>query len=165
MARESGQQQRQDVLMAALARGESRTAAGFCLPTFQRRLDAPQFREAVPQVRIGLVSEALGRVAGLMDSASDARRDLLASAEEAVKLLAVKATSSPRMGEQVIRYSQPRVIEALEHDAAGMVPLKTGADSPVALVTYVTFSAESPSPDSGFRRFETTTAVMLALLA
>ena len=96
MAQNSGQQRRQDVLIAALARGESQTAAaksaGFSLRTVQRRLDDPQFREAVQQLRNKLVADVAGQVAGLMESAADALRELLASADEVVRLSAAKAT-------------------------------------------------------------------------
>lgn len=96
MAQNSGQQRRHDVLVAALARGVSHTAAaqqsGFSRRTVQRRLDDPKFRDEVRRTRDGLMSEAAGRVAALLESASDALRDLLTSTDEGVRLSAAKST-------------------------------------------------------------------------
>ena len=96
MAQNPGQQRRHDVLVAALARGVSHTAAaqqaGFSRRTVQRRLDDPKFRDEVRRTRDGLMSEAAGRVAGLMQSASDVLDKLLASTDEGVRLSAVKIT-------------------------------------------------------------------------
>ncbi len=96
MAQNPGQQRRHDVLVAALARGVSHSAAaqqsGFSRRTVQRRLDDSTFRDEVRRTRDGLMSEAAGRVAGLMESACDALRDLLASGDEDVRLSAAKAT-------------------------------------------------------------------------
>lgn len=95
MAQKLGQQRRADILISALARGESQTtaakSAGFSLRTVQRRLDDPQFRQAVQQARHALVADAAGRVAGLLETASDALRDLLVSEDEGVRLAAAKA--------------------------------------------------------------------------
>lgn len=96
MAQNSGQQRRHDVLVAALARGASHSAAaqqaGFSRRTVQRRLDDPMFREEVRRTRDGLISEAAGRVAALMELASNALRDLLTSTHEDVRLSAAKST-------------------------------------------------------------------------
>ncbi|HLQ44088.1 MAG TPA: hypothetical protein VK137_05105, partial [Planctomycetaceae bacterium] len=96
MAQNSGQQRRQDVLVTALARGETHTTAaqqsGFSRRTVQRRLDDPKFRDEVRRTRDGLMSEAAGRVAGLMESACDTLCDLLASRDEDIRLSATKAT-------------------------------------------------------------------------
>lgn len=93
MAENSGHR-RHDVLVTALAKGESITTAaklsGFSARTVNRRVTETAFREEVQQVRNGLVATAAGRIAGLMDDAADALRELLRSQTEAIRLSAAR---------------------------------------------------------------------------
>ena len=88
-------QRRDELLVVALAKGESNVIAaklgGCSLRTVDRRLADPTFRDEVQKVRSRLVATAAGRIAGLMDSAADALRELLNSQTEAIRLSAARA--------------------------------------------------------------------------
>lgn len=96
MAQNSGHQRRQDVLVAALARGESRTASaklsGYSLRTVQRRLDDADFRDRVQRFRAEMLEEASDKLGALVVKAVAALEDLLSGDISAVvRLGAAKA--------------------------------------------------------------------------
>ena len=87
-------QRRDELLVVALAKGESNVTAaklgGCSLRTVDRRMADPTFRDEVQKVRNGLVATAAGRIAGLMDDATDALKELLGSETEAIRLSAAR---------------------------------------------------------------------------
>lgn len=87
-------QRRDELLVVALAKGESNVTAaklgGCSLRTVDRRMADPTFRDEVQKVRNGLVATAAGRIAGLMDDATDALKELLDSGNEAIRLSAAR---------------------------------------------------------------------------
>ena len=87
-------QRRDELLVVALAKGESNVMAaklgGGSLRTVDRRMADPTFRDEVQKVRNGLVATAAGRIAGLMDDATDALKELLGSETEAIRLSAAR---------------------------------------------------------------------------
>ncbi len=94
MAENSGQRQH-DVLVSALARGETHASAatlsGYCVRTVQRRLDDGEFRGEVQRVRSQIVDAAAGRISNTLDAAAICLKNLLVSESDAIKLSAARA--------------------------------------------------------------------------
>ena len=128
MAQNSGQPRRHEVLVTALARGTSHTAAaklaGVSRRTVQRKLDDPKFREKIQRLRNGLIGEATGRVVGLLDAASNALNDLLVSETESIRLSAARCVFDValKLKECSDLESRLQILEDRINDQSGNTP-------------------------------------------
>jgi phage terminase small subunit len=94
MAEENGQR-RIDMLVQALAVGESITEAarrsGYSERTVRRWLHKPKFARKVSRTRATMIDGAAGRMADAMTDAAGTLRELLKAESESVRLSAAKS--------------------------------------------------------------------------
>lgn len=90
-----GRRNADSLLIAALAAGKTQSEAahhaGVSLRTVARRVDEPDFRQAVLETRAALIEQATGKLAESTTRAADALIELLADESATVRLSAARS--------------------------------------------------------------------------